>query len=116
VPRYYHCKTSIIDERFITLDDPALGKCTYHEQHFFCAECGDPFLLDGSTHAAGELNVDGDGVFEDYDVGLTVCKGHPCCEACHVRLQLPKSKRCKKSIRDGVQAVEVLEVFYLCER
>lgn len=33
-----------MEEHFITLDDDALGKRTYHEQHFFCAECGDPFL------------------------------------------------------------------------
>jgi hypothetical protein len=33
-----------MEEHFITLDDDVLGKRTYHEQHFFCAECGDPFL------------------------------------------------------------------------
>lgn len=34
-----------MEEHFITLDDPGLGgKRMYHEQHFFCAECGDPFL------------------------------------------------------------------------
>ncbi|CAG8758561.1 9048_t:CDS:2, partial [Acaulospora colombiana] len=27
----------------------ALGKRTYHEQHFFCAECGDPFLAPRQT-------------------------------------------------------------------
>ena len=35
-------------------------------------------------------------------------KGHPYCEACHVRLRMPKCKKCKKSIRDGMQAVEAL--------
>lgn len=87
-----------------------MGTRTYHEQHFFCAECGDPFLAprDGSTRSSGELNVSGDGVFEDDDVGFTVYKGHPYCEACHVRLRLPKCKRCKKSIRDGAEAVEAL--------
>lgn len=111
-PRCYTCKTAIIEERFISLDDPALGKRTYHEQHFFCAECGDPFLAPSSTTATstrtGELNVSGDGVFEDDDVGFTVYKGHPYCEACHVRLRLPKCKRCKRSIRDGMEAVEAL--------
>ncbi|KIJ09756.1 hypothetical protein PAXINDRAFT_102181 [Paxillus involutus ATCC 200175] len=113
-PRCFHCKTAIIDERFITLDDPALGKRTYHEQHFFCAECGDPFLapsspaLSGSAPRTGELNVTGDGEFADDDVGFTVYKGHPYCEACHVRLRMPKCKGCKKSIRDGVRAIEAL--------
>ena len=45
-----------------------------------------------------------DGEFE----GFTVYKGHPYCEACHVRLRLPKCKRCKRSIRDHDQAVEAL--------
>ncbi|KAF8137511.1 hypothetical protein EV363DRAFT_666897 [Boletus edulis] len=112
-PRCFHCKTAIIDERFITLDDSALGKRTYHEQHFFCAECGDPFLapsspLPPSVTRTGELNFMGDGEFVDDDVGFTVYKGHPYCEACHVRLRLPKCKACKKSIRDGVRAVEAL--------
>lgn len=106
-PRCYHCKTAIIDERFITLDDEALGKRTYHEQHFFCAECGDPFLPPSS--GSGGLTVTGDGEFDlDDDVGFTVYKGHPYCEACHVRLRMPKCKHCKKSIRDGMRAVEAL--------
>lgn len=106
-PRCYHCKTAIVDERFITLDDEALGKRTYHEQHFFCAECGDPFLPPSS--GSGGLTVTGDGEFDlDNDVGFTVYKGHPYCEACHVRLRMPKCKRCKKSIRDGMRAVEAL--------
>ena len=113
-PRCYHCRTPIIDERFITLDDPALGKRTYHEQHFFCAECGDPFLAPSSTSRKGSnrenISISGDGEFdfEDDDVGFTVYKGHPYCETCHVRLRMPKCKKCKKSIRDGMQAVEAL--------
>lgn len=99
-----------MDERFITLDDPELGKRTYHEQHFFCAECGDPFLPPASPGAPSRTFA-GDGAFtasaED-DVGFTVYKGHPYCEACHVRLRMPKCKKCKKSIRDGMQAVEAL--------
>ncbi|KAG1720052.1 hypothetical protein EDB19DRAFT_1779580 [Suillus lakei] len=107
-PRCFHCKTAIIDERFITLDDEALGKRTYHEQHFFCAECGDPFLPPSS--GGGGLTVTGDGEFDlDDDVGFTVYKGHPYCEACHVRLRMPKCKRCNKSIRDGMRAVEALK-------
>lgn len=56
----------------------------------------------------GELNVSGDGDFEADDVGFTVYRGHPYCEACHVRLRLPKCKACKRSIRDGDEAVEAL--------
>ncbi|KAG6890254.1 hypothetical protein C0992_002663 [Termitomyces sp. T32_za158] len=49
-PKCYSCKTPIYEERFISLDDPALGKRAYHEQHFFCAECGDPFLAPSIDH------------------------------------------------------------------
>ncbi|KAF9787956.1 hypothetical protein BJ322DRAFT_1046199 [Thelephora terrestris] len=106
-PRCYHCHTAIVDERFITLDDSELGTRTYHEQHFFCAECGDPFLAPSSP-ASGGRSFAGDGAFEDADVGFTVYKGHPYCENCHVRLRMPKCKRCKRSIRDGMRAVEAL--------
>ena len=126
-PRCYHCQTPIMEEHFITLDDEALGKRTYHEQHFFCAECGDPFLapkqerrtrqLDNGTLesaclfflmffsalTSGLLVLD-----QEDEVGFTVYKGHPYCEACHVRLRMPKCKRCKKSIRPGDQAIEAL--------
>lgn len=64
--------------------------------------------MDPSTSRTGELNLSGDGVFADDDVGFVVYRGHPYCEACHVRLRLPKCKRCKKSIRDHQQAVEAL--------
>jgi len=112
-PRCYQCQTPIIDERFITLDDPGLGKRAYHEQHFFCAECGDPFLAPSTTKSGrpgGEINIAGDGEFdfEDDGVGFTVYRGHPYCETCHVRLRMPKCKKCKKSIRDGMRAVEAL--------
>ncbi|KAF8183156.1 hypothetical protein BJ912DRAFT_976824 [Pholiota molesta] len=106
-PRCYSCKTAIIEEQFISLDDPALGKRAYHTQHFFCSECGDPFLTPSGglpTDSNGEMAVTGDGEFE----GFTVYKGYPYCEACHVRLRLPKCKRCKRSIRDNDQAVEAL--------
>lgn len=113
-PKCYQCKTAIIEERFISLDDPALGKRTYHGPHFFCAECGDPFLTPSSSDfekgekRSGELALSGDGEFESDNVGFTVYRGHPYCESCHVRLRLPKCKRCKKSIRDGDRAVEAL--------
>lgn len=111
-PRCYHCKTPIVDERFITLDDPELGKRTYHEQHFFCSECGDPFLAPSidreDAHGGGGVTFKGDGEFENDDVGFTVYKGYPYCEECHVRLRSPKCKKCKNIIRDGMQAVEAL--------
>ena len=107
-PRCYHCRTPIIDERFITLDDPALGKRTYHEQHFFCAECGDPFLPPTSSSSTRSFSGDGTFKSDEDDVGFTVYRGHPYCEACHVRLRMPKCKRCKKSIREGMRAVEAL--------
>ncbi|KAJ7650422.1 hypothetical protein FB45DRAFT_732369 [Roridomyces roridus] len=107
-PRCYSCKTAIVEERFISLDDPQLGRRTYHEQHFFCAECGDPFLPPSLPTAKGELAFSGDGPFMSDDVGFTVYRGHPYCEACHVRLRLPKCKKCKRSIRDHDEAVEAL--------
>ncbi|KAI9509051.1 hypothetical protein F5148DRAFT_1148601 [Russula earlei] len=84
-PRCYHCKTPIVDERFITLDDPELGKRTYHEQHFFCSECGDPFLAPSidrqNAQGGGGVTFKGDGEFENDDVGFTVYKGYPYCSA-----------------------------------
>jgi len=104
-PRCYHCKTPIVDERFITLDDPALGgQRYYHELHFFCAECGDPFLdpgassAPGATKGAGVVYGEGDG---DDDVGFTVYNGHPYCEACHVRLRMPRCGSSSASGRSG---------------
>ncbi|KAM6503627.1 hypothetical protein JOM56_000570, partial [Amanita muscaria] len=107
--RCYHCETAIVEERSIVLDDPALGLRTYHEQHFFCAECGDPFLTPSR-----------DGEFESDNVGFIVYRGHPYCESCHVRLRFPKCKRCKKSIKDEDRAVEALGgkwcwACFLCE-
>ncbi|KAL6306345.1 hypothetical protein BKA93DRAFT_698785, partial [Sparassis latifolia] len=107
-PRCYHCQTAIVDERFITLDDAELGQRTYHEQHFFCAECGDPFL---APSAGAARHFTGDGAFaggEDDEVGFTVYGGHPYCASCHVRLRNPKCKRCRRPIRDGARAVEAL--------
>ena len=57
-----------------------------------------------SIYFIGEVELIGDGEFE----GFTVYKGHPYCETCHVRLRLPKCKRCKRSIRDHDEVVEAL--------
>ncbi|KAG8815101.1 hypothetical protein FRC17_000867 [Serendipita sp. 399] len=108
-PRCYHCKTPIMEDHFITIDDEGLGKRTYHEQHFFCAECGDPFLTPKQQRKTRQLpNGRLEVVDQDDDVGFTVYKGYAYCEACHVRLRMPKCKRCKKSIRPGDQAIEAL--------
>ncbi|KAG8684807.1 hypothetical protein FRC09_015131 [Ceratobasidium sp. 395] len=107
-PRCYHCKTAIVDERFIALDDPALGgQRYYHELHFFCAECGDPFLDPNASSAApptarGQIFGEGDG---DDDVGFTVFNGHAYCESCHVRLRMPRCGTSAKSGRPGPQGV-----------
>ncbi|KAG8747224.1 hypothetical protein FRC10_001840 [Ceratobasidium sp. 414] len=107
-PRCYHCKTAIVDERFIALDDPALGgQRYYHELHFFCAECGDPFLDPNSSSAAppaarGQVFGEGDG---DDDVGFTVFNGHAYCEPCHVRLRMPRCGTSSKSGRPGPPGV-----------
>lgn len=44
----------------------------------------------------------------DDEVGFTVYKGHAYCESCHVRLRMPRCKKCKTSIRPGDQAVEAM--------
>lgn len=104
--RCFHCRTPIVDERFIRVDDPDLGKtCApaggdgqeqgdttryYHDLHFFCANCGDPFL-DPKAAANGH-----DG---------SVCKpflvhrGYPYCSPCHDRLHLPHCRGCEGVIR-----------------
>ncbi|KAG8868559.1 hypothetical protein FRC20_003165 [Serendipita sp. 405] len=108
-PRCFHCKTPIMEEHFITIDDEGLGTRTYHEQHFFCAECGDPFLTPKQQRKTKQLpNGTLTVVDQDDDIGFTVYKGHAYCEACHVRLRMPKCKRCNKSIRPGDQAIEAL--------
>lgn len=78
----YHCKTPIVDPRFITTGDRY-----YHEQHFFCCECGDPFLEPGAQ--AEETNA------------FTFYRGHPYCENCHLRLHKPKCHACARPIPDG---------------
>ncbi|EKM58108.1 uncharacterized protein PHACADRAFT_252148 [Phanerochaete carnosa HHB-10118-sp] len=105
-PRCYHCQTAIADQDFITLSEvDGLGKRTYHTQHFFCAECGDPFLPPSTT----ARNFSGDGTFDGgTGEGFTVYNGHPYCERCHVRLRMPKCKKCKKPLRKDMDTLEVL--------
>lgn len=62
-----------------------------------------PRLLRLLTTACFQLVVN-----PEDEVGFTVYKGHAYCESCHVRLRMPKCKKCKRSIRPGDQAVEAM--------
>ncbi|TXT11002.1 hypothetical protein VHUM_01753 [Vanrija humicola] len=97
--RCHHCKTPIVDPRFITLDDDVLGQRFYHELHFFCSECGDPFLDPSKSSAPGTEFAgprQDDGETSDF----VIHKGHPYCERCHLRLHKPKCRGCKQPIPD----------------
>lgn len=93
-----------MDSRFITIDDAALGQRYYHELHFFCGECGDPFLDPSKSSAAGnEFNtVTGDGQEPDDLTKEFVINGkHAFCVECDVKLHKPKCAGCRKPIRDA---------------
>lgn len=96
----HHCQTPIVDPRFVTLNDDVLGERYYHELHFFCSECGDPFLDPSKSSAAGtEANRDGDDEANETNA-FVIHKGHPYCEGCHLRLHKPKCRECRKPIPD----------------
>lgn len=89
----FHCKTRIAASEFITIDDPDLtppGPRTYHSDHFFCAECGDPFV-DPKSLAKGR----------EYTEALPyiAVKGYAYCEKCDLRKFRPRcaSARCNKA-------------------
>ncbi|KAE8225490.1 hypothetical protein CF326_g7858, partial [Tilletia indica] len=124
--RCFHCRTPIVDERYITINDPDLvgsagaaakgegegeeggreksGVRNYHEMHFFCANCGDPFLdpnAAGSVAGANptaNLVIDDDGRVQHGGKAFVVHKGYPYCEGCHNRLHKPRCRRCKNPI------------------
>lgn len=108
--RCFHCRTPIVDERYITVQDEELtgqdGETTercYHELHFFCANCGDPFLdpkAAGSVAGAdpGLMTADENGKVKHGGMEFIVHKGYPYCEGCHVKLHKPRCKGCKKPI------------------
>lgn len=76
-----------------------LGQRFYHELHFFCSECGDPFLDPSKSSAPGTEFAgprQDDGETSDF----VIHKGHPYCERCHLRLHKPKCKGCKQPIPD----------------
>lgn len=96
----------IVDPTYITLNDKELGTRTYHDQHFFCSECGDPFVTPGIKTRTFE----GDGPFEGGEVGaeFTVFHGFPYCSKCHAKLRWPKCKKCKKSMAPDSDIIEAL--------
>lgn len=99
----FHCKTAIVDPRFVTLDLPELGRRYYHELHFFCGECGDPFLDPSKSSAPGtkrarQKATNDESEDEDETNNFVFHKGHPFCERCHLRLHKPKCRACKQPI------------------
>ncbi|WFC97092.1 hypothetical protein MBRA1_003758 [Malassezia brasiliensis] len=97
--RCFYCETPIIDERFVTIDDARLGQRSYHELHFFCAGCGDPFFEprdapSPGAEAAPSATEGGKPFF--------VHGAHPYCDACHTRLHRPKCQACRGPIDDEV--------------
>ena len=92
--RCYYCQTPIVDERFVTVD--AFGEPrTYHEAHFFCANCGDPFVeqKDGNTSVT------------EHSRPFYVHGRHAYCEACH----RPRCQACKKVVGDEhIQALRAV--------
>ncbi|CZT48088.1 related to leupaxin [Rhynchosporium secalis] len=81
-PRCKHCTTPIIGEHMV-----ALGQ-SWHYGHFFCAECGDPFL-------AGDSHIEKDG--------YAWCLN---CQTKRTERQAPKCKKCNLAvIGEYVQAL-----------
>ncbi|SPO31973.1 related to Paxillin [Ustilago trichophora] len=108
--RCFHCRTPIVDERYITVQDEELTgqdgetkeRC-YHELHFFCANCGDPFLDPKAAGSAagsdpGLMTADENGKVKHGGMEFIVHKGYPYCEKCHISLHKPRCKGCKKPI------------------
>ncbi|WFD07456.1 hypothetical protein MVES1_002821 [Malassezia vespertilionis] len=107
--RCFHCKTPIVDERFVTIDDAHLGQRSYHELHFFCAGCGDPFLDPKDTpadaHDTSFASLE-EGQIRHSGKPFFVQGAHPYCEACHTRLHRPKCKACRRPVEhDAVRAL-----------
>lgn len=96
----------IADPSYITLNDNELGTRTYHDQHFFCSECGDPFVTPNMMGRTFE----GDGMFEGGEVGagFTVFRGFPYCANCHAKLRWPRCKKCRKSMAPDSDIIEAL--------
>lgn len=98
--RCYHCKTPIVEERFVTVD--AFGESrAYHELHFFCASCGEPFIdpkdADDTSLSEGSRP-------------FFVHGRHAYCESCHHRLHRPKCHACHRPVGD--EHVEALRAVW----
>ena len=94
--RCTHCKTPIVDETYITIEDTALGgKRQYHETHFFCANCGDPFV---DPKARSSEITSHHEYRESLAKPFTVHRGFAYCEGCNTKLHLTKCSKCKKPI------------------
>lgn len=102
--RCFHCRTPIVDERFIKIEDEELVSAKsssnptdadskgatvpvryYHDLHFFCANCGDPFIdpkVASSTAGSerGKIQVDERGRVLSGGKAFVVWKGYPYCE------------------------------------
>ncbi|KAI5474192.1 zinc finger, LIM-type protein [Pseudohyphozyma bogoriensis] len=76
----FHCKTPIADSSYLTITDARLlpatpATRTYHALHFFCADCGDPFVDPKSLSPAKSKE-------EAKASPYMVHKGHAYCERC----------------------------------
>lgn len=101
--RCFHCQTPIVDARFIAIDDPQLAgqkQRYYHDLHFFCANCGDPFVDPSKSASAPGQHALEDK--EDEPVAgskpFFTVKGYPYCEHCHMQLHRPKCHACRLPI------------------
>jgi len=73
-PRCKHCKTPIIGEHTVALGEH------WHDGHFFCAECGDPFTR-GQTHIEKD--------------GYAWCLN---CQTKRTERRAPKCRKCRRPV------------------
>jgi paxillin len=84
----------------VTLDVPVLGLRYYHDLHFFCSQCGDPFMDPKSLRKiTSQVNEDAP---QPLAKPFVVHDGWPYCETCMVNLHSPRCQACKKPIVDEV--------------
>lgn len=87
------------------------GHRFYHEHHFFCAECGDPFIEAKMKSGHSQCSFHSFLLLclcRAVDEGreYTVHNGHAYCSKCHVNLRYPKCKKCRKPLTEN--GVEIL--------